>query len=117
MAFNGMPPPLRCLHSLDSPAVMSGGIRTIEYEVVPWSDLSEMGDLAMRVSVAMGKVTSVGILRGIAEDGERVAFLGNAEVTTKMVSSGATSDPAGITKPRREFPVVLTGWPCRLRDK
>lgn len=96
---------------------MSGGIRIIEYEVVPWSDLDRMGDLATLLKKVMQIGSTVGILRAVTEDDERVTFVGNAGVTERLVSSGAASDPTGVAIPKDEFPVVLTGWPYRLRDK
>ena len=104
-------------HSRYSLAVMSGGTRIIEYEVVPWTDLDRMGDLVTLLNKFIKIGSSVGILRAITEDEERVTFVGNAEAMTKMVSSGAASNPAGIAIPMDEIPVILTGWPYRLRDK
>jgi hypothetical protein len=48
-------------------------------------------------------------------DGRKVTFVGDAYATEELVSSGAASKPAGIAISKKDFPVMLEGWPYRLR--
>jgi hypothetical protein len=95
--------------------VASGGTRIIEYQIVSWADLSTMGDFARLVRDAMGSVSEVGILRCVTEDARRLTFIGDAAATTKLVTSGAASNPEGIAIAKKSFPIMVAGWPHRLR--
>jgi hypothetical protein len=93
---------------------VAGSVRVIEYEVVYWSDLDAMGDLSRMLADAMTIGSSVGFLRCVADDGRKVTFAGDADATKQLVTSGVASR-AGIAIPKKDFPVMLEGWPHRLR--
>ena len=93
----------------------SGGIRVIEYEIVPWDDLDRMGDLISLLDESIKVNSPVGIMRCVTEVGRKVTFVGTADETEKLVKSGAASKPEGIALPKKAFPVMLEGWPYRLR--
>jgi hypothetical protein len=95
--------------------VVSGGIRIIEYEIVAWTDLDRMGDLSSLLSDVMKIGSYVGILRCTADNGRKVTFLGDAGATSQLVSSGAASNPTGVAIAKKDFPVMVEGWPYRLR--
>jgi hypothetical protein len=95
--------------------VPSGGTRIIEYQIVSWADLNTMGDFSRLVLDAMGTVAEVGILRCATEDGRRLTFIGEAAATEELVRSGAASNPEGIAIAKKPFPIMLAGWPHRLR--
>lgn len=94
---------------------MAGSVRIIEYEVVYWSDLDVMGNLPALLADAMTIGTSVGFLRCVTHDGRKVTFAGDAQATKQLISSGAASRPSGTAIPKKDFPVMLEGWPHRLR--
>jgi hypothetical protein len=87
----------------------------IEYEIISWADLDGMGDLAVRLKEAMGRAPQVGIIRCASKDGHKVTFASCAKATKELVKSGAASNPDGIAIPENVFPVMLAGWPYRLR--
>jgi hypothetical protein len=91
------------------------GVRIIEYEVVYWSDLDVMGDLPTLLSDSMTIGSSVGFLRCVTDDGRKVTFAGDADATKQLVTSGVASRPSGVAIPKKDFPVMLEGWPHRLR--
>jgi hypothetical protein len=92
-------------------------VRVIEYEVLAWTDLSRMGDVPTLLREAIGEVPHVGILRCVTMDGRRVTFIGDADATAELVRSGAAGNPAGARIPKKAFPVMLEGWPHRLRPE
>jgi hypothetical protein len=92
-----------------------GGTRIIEYQIVSWADLSTMGNFSRLVEDAMGTVAEVGILRCVTQDGRRLTFVGEAAATEELVKSGAASNPEGISIAKKPFPIMLAGWPHRLR--
>jgi hypothetical protein len=96
--------------------VVSGGTaQIIEYEIVPWSDILQMGDLGTLLADSMGAGTQVGILRCVVEDGRRVTFVGDARATSKLVRIDGAGTSSGVRIEKKDFPVMLEGWPFRLR--
>ena len=93
----------------------SGGTRIIEYQIVLWADLSTMGNFQSLAQDALGSVAEVGILRCVTEDDRRLTFLGDAAATQELVRSGAASNPDGVALAKKLFPIMLAGWPHRLR--
>jgi hypothetical protein len=93
------------------------GVRIIEYEVVYWSDLDAMGNLPKLLADSMTIGDSVGFLRCVTDDGRKVTFAGDADATKQLVTSGAASRPSGVAIPKTDFPVMLEGWPHRLRHR
>jgi hypothetical protein len=96
---------------------VAASVRIIEYEVVYWSDLDVMGDLPTLLADSMTIGSSVGFLRCVTRDGRKVTFAGNAQATKLLISSGAASQPSGVAIPKKDFPVMLEGWPHRLRHR
>jgi hypothetical protein len=94
-----------------------GSVRIIEYEVVYASDLDGMGDLSKLLSDSMAIGSSVGLLRCVTDDGRKVTFAGDADATKLLITSGAASRPSGLAIPKKDFPVMLEGWPHRLRHR
>jgi hypothetical protein len=90
-------------------------VRIIEYEVVHWSDLDAMGTLSTVLADALTIGSSIGFLRCVDDHGRKVTFAGGADATKQLVASGAASQPAGISLSKKDFPVMLEGWPHRLR--
>jgi hypothetical protein len=97
-------------------APVSGGARIIEYEIVSWAELAQMGDLCTLLAQNMTIGSSVGILRCVTRTRRKVTFAGDADVARTLVASGAASNPAGIEISKKAFPVMLVGWPYRLRE-
>jgi hypothetical protein len=91
-------------------------VRIIEYEILYWSDLEQMGDLAARLHGDMSVGSDVGILRCVAGPGRQVTFAGHADATRALVSGVGASNPKGVTLLKKDFPVMLEGWPYRFRD-
>jgi hypothetical protein len=87
----------------------------IEYEIISWADVDGMGDLAVRLKETMGGAPQVGIIRCVTNDGHKVTFASCAKATKELVKSGVASNPDGIAIPKKAFPVMLEGWPYRLR--
>ena len=56
-----------------------------------------------------------GVLETELGDGRKVTFAGDAQATKQLISSGAASRPSGTAIPKKDFPVMLEGWPHRLR--
>jgi hypothetical protein len=96
---------------------MSVRTRVIEYQVLSWADLDGMGDLQVQLKEAMGVAPRVGILRCVTANGRKVTFAGGANATKEVVRSGAASHPQGIAVANKDFPVVLEGWPFRIREE
>jgi hypothetical protein len=94
---------------------VAGGVRIIEYEVVHWSDLDTMGNLPTVLADSLTIGSSVGLLRCVTGDGRKVTFAGDADATKHLITSGAASRPSGVAIPKKDFPVMLEGWPHRLR--
>ena len=88
-------------------------MRVIEYQVLPWADLDGMGDLPVMLKNAMGESPQVGILRCVTRSGRKVTFAGDADATNVLVKTGQASNPAGALIAKREFPVMMEGWPFR----
>jgi hypothetical protein len=95
---------------------MSVRTRVIEYQVLSWADLDGMGDLQVQLKKAMGVAASVGILRCVTANGRKVTLAGGAKATKEVVRSGAASHPDGIAVANKDFPVLLEGWPFRIRE-
>jgi hypothetical protein len=91
-------------------------VRIIEYEIVSWGDLDQMGELSDLLSDTMIVGSQVGVLRCVAQERRRVTFAGDAEATRKLVASTAASSPTGVAIAKRDFPVMLEGWPFRFRN-
>ena len=77
--------------------------------------VAEGSDLSSLLSDSLKIGSYVGILRCTADDGRKVTFLGHAGATSQLVGSGAASSPTGIAIAKKDFPVMLEGWPYRLR--
>jgi hypothetical protein len=88
-------------------------MRIIEYQVLSWTDLDEMGDLQLQLKDALGETSHVGILRCVAKHGRKVTFAGDPAATRELVRSGAAGDPDGIAISKTAYPVMLEGWPHR----
>lgn len=58
----------------------------------------------------------VGILRCVADDDTRVTFAGGADATRLVVAQKDASLPNGVAISKNDFPVMLNGWPHRLRN-
>lgn len=91
-------------------------VRVVEYEILLWSDLYRMGDLVAHIGDSLEVGSALGILRCVTGNGRQVTYVGSADATEKLVKSGVASQPDGIAIPRKIFPVMLEGWPYRLRD-
>jgi hypothetical protein len=89
-------------------------VRVIEYEIVAWADLQLMGSLAALVEERMGVVPEVGVLRCTARGTTKLTFIGTAAATRALVASGQAGDPSGLLLPKKDFPVMLEGWPNGL---
>ena len=94
---------------------MATTTRVIEYEIISWSDLDAMGDLPMRLKGALGDAHQVGLLRCVTARGSKVTFASSAKATKELIKSGAASNPKEIAISKKDFPVMLDGWPYRLR--
>jgi hypothetical protein len=92
---------------------VADAVRVIEYQVLPWADLDGMGDLPVRLKSTMGESPHVGILRCVTQGGRKVTFAGDANATNLLVKTGEASNPAGALIAKREFPVMMEGWPFR----
>jgi hypothetical protein len=95
---------------------VSGGARIIEYEIVDWDELVKMGDLPILLGESMPAGSLVGILRCVTTNHRKVTFAGDAAAARQLIASGAASNPRGIQISKKEFPVMLVGWPYRLRS-
>jgi hypothetical protein len=91
-----------------------GRAQIIEYEIVSWSDLAQMGHLSTLVSQAMGAVARVGILRCVIENDTKVTFVGDAGATSKLVRMDGAGAQPGVRISKKDFPVMLEGWPHRF---
>jgi hypothetical protein len=96
---------------------VTGSVRIVEYEVVHWSDLDEMGNLPTLLADAITTTSSVGIVRCVTHDGRKVTFAGDAKATKELITSGAASRPSGTAIAKKDFPVMLEGWPHWLRHR
>jgi hypothetical protein len=96
--------------------IVSGNIRIIEYQILCWTHLDGMGDLQLQVKESMGVTRHVGILRCVAANGNQVTFAGDGDATRELVRTGAASNPQGIAIAKKDFPVMLEGWPFRIRE-
>ncbi len=93
---------------------MADKVRIIEYEIVAWADLLLMGSLAAIVEGKMGVVPEVGVLRCTARGLTKVTFIGQSAATRALVASGKAADPSGLLLPKKDFPVMMEGWPNGL---
>jgi hypothetical protein len=96
--------------------VASGRVRIIEYEIVSWTDVEQMGELATLLSETMAVGSQVGILRCVTQAGRKVTFAGDGDTTRRLVASTAASSPGGIAIAKKDFPVMMDGWPFRFRN-
>jgi hypothetical protein len=103
-------------HALVTLGRVSGGARIIEYEIVDWDELAKMGDLPILLGETMRAGSPVGILRCVTTRRRKATFAGDAAAARKLIASGAASNPRGVLISKQEFPVMLVGWPYRLRD-
>ena len=94
---------------------MQVGTLVIEYEIIPWSDLDGMGDLYVQLKEALGPTPQVGIIRCVTKHGQKVTFASCGRATRELIKSGSASNPNGIAISKKNFPVMLDGWPYRLR--
>jgi hypothetical protein len=108
--------PLVAAANLEYSQSMSVRTRVIEYQVLSWADLDGMGDLQGQLKKAMGVAPSIGILRCVTASGRKVTLAGGAKATKEVVRSGAASHPDGIAVANKDFPVLLEGWPFRIRE-
>jgi hypothetical protein len=76
-----------------------------------------MGDLVTLVSASMGVVNQVGIIRCVVENGRRVTFIGDAQATSKLVKIDGAGTSSGVNVAKKDFPVMLEGWPYRFRPE
>ena len=93
---------------------MADKVRIIEYEIVAWADLCLMGSLAAIVEEKMGVVPDVGVLRCTVRGMTKLTFIGKSAATRALVASGKAGDPSGVPLPKKDFPVMLEGWPNGL---
>jgi hypothetical protein len=90
-------------------------VRIIEYEILYWTDLEQMGDLAELLRTDLEPGSEVGILRCVANPDRKVTFVGRAAATRELVASVGAGSPKGIALLKKDFPVMLEGWPYRFR--
>jgi hypothetical protein len=93
---------------------MSTKMRVIEYEIVTWADLLNLGSWAELVESKMGTVAAVGVLRCATRTTTKVTFIGDAEATRELIKSGKAGNPVGVSISKEKFPIMLSGWPHRL---
>jgi hypothetical protein len=74
-----------------------------------------MGDLPLLLKEALGAAPQVGFIRCVTDQGRKVTFASGAKATKQLIRSGAASDPNGVVISKDDFPVMLEGWPYRLR--
>jgi hypothetical protein len=96
--------------------VAAGGVRIIEYEILLWSDLEALGDLFALLSGSMQPGSDVGILRCVVDDGRKVTFAGDGGATRALVARRTVGTPNGVALRKKDFPVMMEGWPYRLRN-
>jgi hypothetical protein len=85
-------------------------VRAIEYEILPRVELVSIG-LTRAAVESLGTRTQVAVLRCVDGHGEKLTAVGDADRFRCILASGEASDPAGMKLQRREFPVVVRGWP------
>jgi len=76
-----------------------------------------MGGLPTLLKGAMGELPQVGILRCVTKGGRKVTFAGHADATNVLVKTGEASNPAGALIAKKEFPVMMEGWPFRISPR
>jgi hypothetical protein len=91
--------------------VRPGSVRTIEYEIVPTSQVVNAGLTTDPVGVHLRTLDQIAVLKCVDHRGEKVTAVGNPDTLRTLLENGDASDPAGMTLSRKEFPLVLPGWP------
>jgi hypothetical protein len=89
---------------------MRDRIRVIDYEMLFWDELKEMGEISEMVTRKMGRVDEVGVLRCTALPGTKVTLVGGADATRALIASGEANKARGVPFSKADFPVMVDGW-------